>query len=334
MRTLILLFISIVILSCGTSKKVDLNDDSIKNKYASTITNSDLKTLLYKLASDEFQGRRTGEEGQKIATKFIVDYYKNIGINPPVGYSNYLQRIPKEFFKGESNNDSENIVAFIEGSEKPNEVIIISAHYDHLGKDGEIIFNGADDDGSGTTAIMEIAEAFQLAVNEGNGPKRSILFLNVTGEEQGLFGSNYYTSNPIYSLANTVVDLNIDMIGRVDEAHKENPDYVYLIGTDKISSELHNLSETVNEKYSQLDLDYTYNDEKDPNRFYYRSDHYNFAKNNVPVIFYFTGVHEDYHKETDTPDKIDYDLLEKRTRLVFYTTWEIANRENKLKVDK
>jgi len=230
--------------------------------------------------------------------------------------------------------DSENVLAFIKGSEKPDEIIIISAHLDHEGiKDGQI-YNGADDDGSGTVAILEIAEAFKKAADAGKGPKRSVLFLHVTGEEKGLLGSKYYSENPIFPLKNTVTDLNIDMIGRVDKAHKETPNYLYLIGADKLSTELHNISEAMNKKYTNITLDYTYNDENDPNRFYYRSDHYNFAKHNIPVIFYFNGTHEDYHKPTDTADKINYELLENRTRLVFYTAWEIANRENRLTVNK
>ncbi len=231
---------------------------------------------------------------------------------------------------------SENVAAFIKGSEKPDEIIVISAHLDHEGvKDGKV-YNGADDDGSGTVAVIEIAEAFAKAVKDGNGPKRSILFLNVTGEEKGLLGSRYYTDiDPIFPLENTVADLNIDMIGRIDPKRKsENRNYVYLIGSDKLSTELHNISEEVNTKYANVELDYTYNDENDPNRFYYRSDHYNFAKNNIPVIFYFNGTHDDYHQPSDTPDKIEYDLLENRTRLVFYTAWELANRENRIVADK
>jgi hypothetical protein len=238
--------------------------------------------------------------------------------------------------KGNSEDlTSENVVAFIKGSEKPDEVIVISAHLDHEGiKDGQV-YNGADDDGSGTVAILEIAEAFKKALDEGNGPKRSILFLHVTGEEKGLLGSQYYTDNdPIFPLSNTVANLNIDMIGRTDPNRKGDRNYVYLIGSDKLSTELHQLSEAVNKKYANITLDYTYNDENDPNRFYYRSDHYNFAKNNIPIIFYFNGSHADYHKPTDTPDKIEYDLLENRTRLVFYTAWELANRDHRIVIDK
>ncbi len=230
---------------------------------------------------------------------------------------------------------SENVAAFMKGTEKPDEIVVISAHLDHEGiKDGEI-YNGADDDGSGTIAMLEIAEAFNNAAKNGHGPKRSILFLHVTGEEKGLLGSAYYTDiDPIFPLANTVADLNIDMIGRVDPDHEENDNYLYLIGSDKLSTELHAISEEVNKKYTNIEFDYTYNDDNDPNRFYYRSDHYNFAKNNVPVIFYFNGTHADYHQPSDTPDKIRYDLLETRTKLIFHTAWVLANRDDRIVVDK
>jgi Zn-dependent M28 family amino/carboxypeptidase len=230
---------------------------------------------------------------------------------------------------------SENVVSMIKGSEKPEEYIVISGHLDHEGiKNGEV-YNGADDDGSGTVSILEIAQAFKKAQLEGNGPKRSIVFLHVTGEEKGLLGSEYYTDNPIFPLTQTVADLNIDMIGRSDPKRKEgSPNYVYLIGSDKLSTELHELSEAVNKKYVNIELDYTYNDENDPNRFYYRSDHYNFAKHNVPIIFYFNGTHDDYHKPSDTPDKIEYELMANRAKLVFYTAWELANIPNRIVADK
>ncbi|MEP1096786.1 MAG: M28 family peptidase [Cyclobacteriaceae bacterium] len=229
---------------------------------------------------------------------------------------------------------TENVLGFLKGSEKPEEIVVITAHYDHIGITNGEINNGADDDGSGTVTVLEIAEAFTAAAAKNKGPKRSILFMTVTGEEKGLLGSRYYTDfDPVFPLANTVANLNIDMVGRVDEKHEGNPDYIYLIGSDKLSQELHDLSENVNKTYSNLELDYTYNDESDPNRFYYRSDHYNFAKNNIPIIFYFNGVHADYHKPTDTIEKINFEKIEKIARLVFHTGWEIANREERIKVD-
>ena len=231
---------------------------------------------------------------------------------------------------------SENVAAIIKGSEKPDEYIIISSHLDHIGIDGDgEVFNGADDDGSGTVAMLEIAEAFKTAADNGHKPKRSIIFLHVTGEEKGLLGSRYYTDHePLVPLENTVTDLNIDMIGRIDPKREGDRNYIYLIGSDKLSTDLHNISEQVNKEFVNIELDYKYNAENDPNRFYYRSDHYSFAKNNIPVIFYFNGTHADYHQISDTPDKINYDLLENRSRLIFHTAWEIANREERLIVDK
>jgi hypothetical protein len=229
--------------------------------------------------------------------------------------------------------NTENVLAYIEGSDKKEELLILTAHYDHIGKEGDKIYYGADDDGSGTSALLELAEAFGKAKKDGYGPRRSILIMPVTAEEKGLMGSEYYTDKPVFPLKNTVADLNIDMIGRLDDAHLDNPDYVYLIGSDKLSSQLHSISEQANKNYTNIQLDYTFNKPDDPNRFYYRSDHYNFAKNNIPVIFYFNGVHADYHQPTDTVDKILFDKMAKITRLIFYTAWELANMEERIKVN-
>ena len=233
---------------------------------------------------------------------------------------------------------SENVLGFLEGSDKKEEVIIITAHYDHVGVkkegEGDLINNGADDDGSGTAAVMELAKIFVEAKKDGKGPRRSILFMLVTAEEKGLLGSDYYTQNPVFPLENTVVDLNIDMIGRRDFKHRDSAPYVYVIGADKLSSELNRVSETVNKQYTNLIFDYIYNDVNHPDRLYYRSDHWNFAKKNIPIIFYFDGIHEDYHKPSDEIDKIEFDLLTKRTQCIFYTAWEIANREQRIVPDK
>ncbi len=523
-KSLLFVGVTFLLLSCGSNKtKTTTTSTTIDQKvtkdvdptpYATTITSSELKEMLYTYASDEFEGRNTGDKGQKMAVEYLKDKYVSMGIPSALPNNNYFQDVPlekqkspevtlslngKSFVKNEdfvvygssssqnftadeivyvgygidSNNYSdytnldvkgkivlvkegepkdnagiytvtgtteaskwsngrqaltskrdaakdrgakavflmdsgmfarylpyfksqdesgtagrislenntpemitflvsdamgkilfnkinedtkpqivttklsvdvvsrseklvsENVAAFIKGSEKPDEIIVISAHLDHEGiKNGEV-YNGADDDGSGTVAILEVAQAFKKAVDEGYTPKRSILFLHVTGEEKGLLGSRYYTDiNPIFPLENTVVDLNMDMIGRVDAKHENDRNYVYIIGSDMLSTELHTISEETNKKYTNITLDYTYNNDTDPNRYYYRSDHYNFAKNNIPVIFYYNGTHDDYHKPTDTPDKIQYDLLETRARLVFYTAWNLANRPNRIIADK
>jgi hypothetical protein len=231
---------------------------------------------------------------------------------------------------------TENVLAFLEGTDKKEEVLVISSHYDHVGvnSNGEIN-NGADDDGSGTVTVMEIAEAFALAAKDGIKPRRSVLFLNVTGEEKGLLGSEYYSDHPIFPLENTVNNLNIDMVGRIDYEYQdaENQDYIYVIGSEMLSSHLKVINEYNNITYTNLILDYRYDAEDDPNRFYYRSDHYNFAKHNIPVIFFFNGVHDDYHQPTDTVDKIEFPLMTKRAKLIFHTAWDLAHREHRTPVD-
>lgn len=232
--------------------------------------------------------------------------------------------------------ESSNVLGYLEGTDKKDELLIISAHYDHIGisADGQIN-NGANDDGSGTVSVLEIAQAFAKAKAAGKGPRRSILFLTVSGEEKGLLGSQYYADmSPALPLDKTVADLNIDMVGRVDDLHQgKSSNYIYVIGSDKLSSDLHKISEETNKKYINMELDYKYNDPQDPQRIYYRSDHYNFAKHRIPIIFYFNGLHPDYHKPTDDIEKIDFQLAEKSARLVFYTAWDIANRDQRLVVD-
>jgi Zn-dependent M28 family amino/carboxypeptidase len=234
-----------------------------------------------------------------------------------------------------NNLESTNVLGVLPGTDKKDEYVFVTGHYDHLGKRDSVIYYGADDDGSGTTSVIEIAEAFAKAKKKGYLPRRTIVFMTVSGEEKGLWGSEYYASHPVYPLNKTTVDLNIDMVGRIDPDRKygDSLNYVYTIGEDKLSSDLLKISDSINNKFAKLELDRKYNDPKDPNRFYYRSDHYNFAKNGVPVIFYFNGTHADYHQPTDTVDKINFELMAKRVKLVFYTAWDMANRDEMLKRD-
>lgn len=228
----------------------------------------------------------------------------------------------------------ENVLGYVEGGDKKDELVVVTAHYDHIGEDGGEVYNGADDDGSGTVAILEMAQAFSRAKAEGHGPRRSILFMAVSGEEKGLLGSEWYSEHPVFPLERTVANLNIDMIGRFDSVHAASPPYVYIIGSDRLSTELHRINEEANAAYAHLILDMTFNAENDPNRFYERSDHYNFARKGVPVVFYFSGVHEDYHQPGDEVAKIRFDLLERRARLVFHTAWELASRSERPVLDK
>jgi hypothetical protein len=344
-KILIPLFAVALVSSCETAKVATTTPSSSKVLTKSEkafqsaykeINLDDLKKNLYVIASDEMEGRDTGSPGQKKAGEYMVNFYKDHGISFPKALGAYYQKVPASFMQqrgGRNLPDSENILAFIEGSEKPEEIVVVSAHYDHVGTRNGVVYNGADDDGSGTVAVMEIAKAFQSAKKAGNGPKRSILFLHVTGEEHGLFGSEYYTDNPVFPLANTVVDLNIDMIGR-DDPENRGKSYVYVIGSEMLSSQLKVINEVANKKTNNLELNYKYDDPNDPDRLYYRSDHYNFAKNNIPVAFFFDGIHEDYHKPTDDVEKIDFSLLQKRAQLVFTTAWEVANRTERIVVDR
>ena len=240
---------------------------------------------------------------------------------------------------------TQNVVAVWEGSDPKlkNEYVAVGAHYDHVGicapASADPICNGADDDGSGTTAMLAMAEALARAKQR---PKRSVLFVWHTGEEKGLWGSRYFAENPTVPLNQIVTQLNMDMIGRSKKEGDTNtrnqslsgPNTVYVIGSKMMSTELGELSERVNASYLNLQLDYRFDDPADPNRFFFRSDHINYARKGIPIIFYFDGVHEDYHRAGDEPHKIDYEKLQKVTRTVYVTLWEIAIRPTRPKVDK
>jgi len=246
MKKVLLFSLAVSLVGCKAQQNRDVADANPMD-YANTITAGELKEHLYIFASDEFEGRDTGEPGQKMAAEYLKNEYKKLDIASPLGGDDYYQEVPGSYFTRGEIKDTENVLAFIEGSSIPEEILVISSHYDHVGIDDEgNIYNGADDDGSGTVAILEIAEAFKKAQEDGYAPKRSILFLNVTGEEKGLVGSKFYSENPVFPLANTVANLNIDMIGRIGEGMENAGDYVYLIGSDKLSTELHEISEEVN----------------------------------------------------------------------------------------
>ena len=239
---------------------------------------------------------------------------------------------------------TQNVVGVLEGSDPilKNEYVALGAHYDHDGVsdavNGDAFYNGADDDGSGTVAVMAIAEA----LSKGIRPKRSILFVWHTGEEKGLWGSKYFTSNPTIPLQSVVAQLNIDMIGRSrkqGDANSKNAELagkneIYVIGSRIMSSELGNLSETINRSFLNLNFNYKYDDLKEPNRFLFRSDHFQYAKKGIPILFYFNGVHADYHQPSDSVEKIDFANMEKVTRTIFATAWELANRPDRPKMDK
>ncbi len=254
----------------------------------------------------------------------------------PTGFEIKSARLTADIAYETRDTESENVVAFLEGSDPrlKHEVVVLTSHYDHVGMDptleGDQIFNGADDDGSGTVALLEIAEAFALAARDGYRPRRSILFLNVSGEEKGLLGSAWYADHePTVPLENIVTNINLDMVGRFDPSHPtQSTNYVYIIGSRLISEELHEINQRVNDLTGiHLELDERFNAANDPNQFYRRSDHWNFGKHGIPFIFFFTGTHEDYHQVGDEAHKVAYDRMARISQLVFATAWQVANQD-------
>ncbi len=227
-----------------------------------------------------------------------------------------------------------NVLGLVEGTDLKDEIVVVCGHYDHDGiLPNGTFFPGADDNGSGTVAVLELARTFAQAKKEGNGPRRSILFIALAAEERGLLGSKYYVANPALPLHNTVACINIDMIGRIDDKHlNSNHNYIHIIGTNKLSTDLKPIVEKANQEI-QMELDDMYNDPNDPLRLYYRSDHYNFAQKGIPSLFFFSGLHPHYHTPEDTVDKIDFPMMVKREKLIFHVAWDIANRDNKPRVN-
>jgi len=312
----------------GAAGAIDVSNDFPKERPTTK------KGGLYFSKTDNFKFFRPLTISTKVASA-LLGQKRNLSFDK-------LEKVPKGLYAADvllnveiktDTIEGSNVVGLLEGTDKKDEYVVLSAHYDHLGKQGKVIFYGADDDGSGTTGMLQMAEAFSKAKEEGNGPHRSIVFIAFSGEEKGLWGSDYYTKYPLFPLEKTSVDLNTDMVGRVGSEYKgDKNNYVYVIGEDKLSSDLMKISDSINTT-AKLELDRHYNAPDDPEHFFYRSDHFNFASKGVPIIFYFDGVHKDYHKPTDTVDKINFALMEKRVRLIFNTAWAMANREDMLKRD-
>ena len=313
---------------------IKLSEDTLKKKFVST------KSALY-YPSDEIELQSipnviiSSDLAKIILKEYFEDWLKaaqnkSLFDKEPMSLN---EKIAGHVTKITTTLFASNILGVIEGTDKKDEYVFLTAHYDHLGmKDGKV-YNGADDDGSGTAAVIQMATAFSKAKKDGNGPRRTMVFMTVSGEEKGLWGSEYYSDHPIYPLDKTTVDLNTDMIGRIDTERKkaDTLNYVYVVGHDKISSELPVINQNANSNTVDLVLDYKFDDPNDPNKIYYRSDHYNFARKGVPVLFFYDGMlQSDYHQITDDIEKIYWPLYEKRAQMIFYTAWEIANRNEML----
>lgn len=327
--TKIIFYLTIGILFISCSSQIN-NDAEIKLKFTtelnvSSITIEDLKKHVSILASDSLEGRYTGEVGQKKTVEYLKKEYQKLNIPSPISEENYFQNVPKEFINYNT-NDSENVLAYIKGSDTSGKHVIITAHLDHIGKTSSgKVYNGADDNASGTAALLEIAQAIKELENKGVQPKYGILFLHVTAEELGLYGSKYYTKNPILPLKDALFNVNLDMIGRKDERNID-ANYLYSIGSDRISKLLHRVVNEEDKNDENLKLDFYYDYEDEPLQLYYRSDHYNFANNNIPSVFFFSGLHDDYHQPTDDVEKLEFDAFEKRVRFISKVIWKLANQ--------
>lgn len=315
-----------------------------------------LKKHVFVLASDSLQGRQTGTAGQLKAAKYCAQQLNESRLLPffPIDstQSSFWQRyyfINERFMpvvpnnatligtyqrmslvSPPSGNDSlrryvaHNIGGMLVGTTNPQEIVVVSAHFDHLGQANQQIFHGADDNASGTAAVLAMASAFDSLAQAGIRPQRSILFLLFSGEEGGLIGSTYFIQNAPVGLDKFVANLNIDMIGRTDKWHRRKPNYCYLITGGK-KSPLREIVMSANAASMGLEVETVFDTQNDVKRYFYRSDHYNFAKNNIPIAFFFDGEHPDYHQPSDTAEKIDYALLQKRATLIFQVAWQVAN---------
>ncbi|MGD8747753.1 MAG: M28 family peptidase [Balneolaceae bacterium] len=293
----------------------------------------------YNLISPEMAARLLGLGSVGDLENYRQDLITDIRDFNPKALNYSLSQVP---YSRVVTLDTENVLAFLEGSDPQlkDQVVVMSAHYDHLGigqpdSTGDRIYNGADDDGSGTIGVLNVAQAFVNAAKKGIRPKRSILFLHVAGEEKGLLGSRYYSDHPVFPVDRTIADLNTDMIGRVDPKHEKEgvENYVYVIGADIISSELDSLIQVANKQAGQVSLSRRYNDLNDPNQFYRRSDHWNFGRLGIPFVFFFTGVHKDYHRPSDEVDKIRFEKMSRIVRTMYASAVLVANTENPPTVD-
>lgn len=296
------------------------------------------------LVADLFRGER--EDGARIAQRATArDPGDSFDFKPGKLLSMSLAATRKI-------EDTMNVVAVIEGSDPvlKHEYVALGAHLDHLGRNppaqlagprppgGDDIYNGADDDGSGVVALLSMAEA----VAAGPRPRRSLLFVWHTGEEWGSWGAKYFTAFPTVPIDNIVAQLNVDMIGRSKPADDKNegdavlsgPDEVYIVGSRKLSQDLGDICAEVDRAFLGLSLNYKYDKPDDPERIYERSDHYEYARKGIPVAFYFTGLHRDYHEPSDEVARIDFDKLQRVSRTILATAWTLANRDERPRLDR
>lgn len=304
-----------------------------------SINQSDLRAHLEFIASDELEGRYTPSRGLDIAARYIAAQLALYGAKPGGVKGTYFQAFP---MPDGSPGMAANVIGIFEGTDPvlKNEYVAVGCHYDHIGVGGsgpDRIFNGADDNGSGTAAMLEMAQALSR-----QRPKRSVLLIWHAGEERGLWGSDFYVKSPTVPIKSITAMLNIDMIGRswnpeMGGEFREavsGPNEIFVIGSKKMSDSLGQLSERVNRQHLRLGFNYKFDDPADPEGLFYRSDHYNYAKAGIPIIFYFDGIHPDYHQVTDEVSRIDFTKLVRVSQTIFATAWTLANEKSRPAVNR
>ncbi|MEO7176908.1 MAG: M28 family peptidase [Saprospiraceae bacterium] len=324
--------IAVLVVDPGFKKRIRRDRSKIYTPVNLPAKDSSLESLggNYMVISPEMANQLAGDRAKK-----LEEHQNNIAKKGKPTYTRLYATFEWQMKPKFDMLSGVNVIGMIPASD-PNlqqEAVVLSAHFDHLGIRDGVVYNGADDNASGSASILEIIRTLQEAKKQGQGPRRNVIVIFFSGEEKGLYGSEYYTQSPLWPLEQTIADVNVDMVGRVDKRHPDNPDYIYVIGADRLSQQLADIQVIANNTYCHLQLDETYNALNDPNRYYYRSDHYNFAKNGVPSVFYFSGTHSDYHKSTDDADLLNYPLLEKRCKFIFFVLWELANRNTRLRMN-
>ncbi|PXY02700.1 hypothetical protein DF185_00985 [Marinifilum breve] len=307
-----------------SSKRLTLDPDKFSSKIPiDSIKNKEMYHNIKRMQTS-FQGPISEKIVAKILKVKVKNLRKFIDGNPLKIKSNQKLNIDIQLKNEYNSKSTENVIACLPGTDKMDEYIVLSAHYDHIGMNGQKIYLGANDNASGTAALMEIARNLKKALDAGLQLKRSILFAAFTGEEKGLLGSKYFVESQTFPHSSIKSNLNIDMLGRQDNRHNDT-NFIYLLGTNDLNPKLKTITDSLNNLYPKLELDYSY--DTSDNFLYSASDQASFVKRNIPAIFYFNGLHNDYHKTTDTPDKIDYEAIKKVSSLIFLTAIELANQE-------
>lgn len=356
-RLLSIVLIGLAAFSCKPAERVLGSKERTDKAYAlaESITAERIRPILTALAHDSMKGRNTGSPEEWKAADYLAAWYTRIGATPAGVDGTWFQpfelaranrrwslQAPTSAPAGADLLKSRNVVAVVEGSDPAlrDQYVVVMAHYDHVGigradARGDSLHNGADDNASGTTGLMILAETLQQARAAGYGPRRSVLFLHVSAEERGLLGSRYFSDNPTRSIDSTIAAINLDMVGRIDQAHRDRADtnYIYLIGSELVSSHLDSLLRSANNRTGRLSLDPALNDINDPQQIYRRSDHWNFGRLGVPFAFFFSGLHEDYHRPGDESHKIAYEAMALRLRTAYGTVIELANTDKRPTID-